>query len=130
MPLKKQRNSKRKQLKKAAEEAEQTALQSPAGLNGSYNATSKTVSANWASNGPGVTYDVTVNGQTQNYGTTSITVSGGSPGSSVVIIVVPVKDGKRGSPASTTITIPAEQTPETTPPAGSTDDGASTPPAT
>ncbi|AQY50819.1 penicillin-binding protein [Listeria weihenstephanensis FSL R9-0317] len=116
--------------KKAAEEAEQTALQSPAGLNGSYNATSKTVSANWASNGPGVTYDVTVNGQTQNYGTTSITVSGGSPGSSVVIIVVPVKDGKRGSPASTTITIPAEQTPETTPPAGSTDDGASTPPAT
>ncbi|SQC56804.1 Penicillin-binding protein 1A/1B [Listeria newyorkensis] len=101
--------------RKATEEAERTALQAPAGLNGSYNAANKTISASWASNGPGVTYDVSVNGQTQNYGVTSITVSGGSPGSSVVIMVVPVKDGKRGSPATTTITIPPDQTQQDTP---------------
>ncbi|EUJ31113.1 penicillin-binding protein [Listeria cornellensis FSL F6-0969] len=101
--------------KKATEEAEKTALQAPAGLNGSYNTASKTIAASWASNGPGVTYDVSVNGQTQNYSTTSINVSGGSPGSSVVIMVVPVKDGKRGSPATTTITIPPNQTQQETP---------------
>lgn len=111
--------------KKAQEDADKASLQAPGGLNASYNAATKTVSASWASNGAGVTYDVSVNGQTQNYATTSISVGGGSPGSTVVITVVPVKDGKRGSPASTTVTIPAEQTQpnndqQTTPPAGDT----------
>ncbi|TDR55276.1 transglycosylase domain-containing protein [Paenilisteria rocourtiae] len=110
--LKKQQEEAEKQAAEA--EAQRTALQAPAGLNGSYNAANKTISASWASNGPGVTYDVSVNGQTQNYATTSITVSGGSPGSSVVIMVVPVKDGKRGSPATTTVAIPADPTPPDT----------------
>lgn len=110
--LKKQQEEAEKQAAEA--EAQRTALQAPAGLNGSYNAASKTISASWASNGPGVTYDVSVNGQTQNYATTSISVSGGSPGSSVVIMVVPVKDGKRGSPATTTVAIPADPTPPDT----------------
>ncbi|EUJ24553.1 penicillin-binding protein [Listeria grandensis FSL F6-0971] len=108
--------------KAAEQQAEQTALQAPVGLTGSYNGTNQTISASWASNGPGVTYDVSVNGQTQNYGVTSITVRGGSPGSSVVIMVVPVKDGKRGSPATTTIIIPPDQD-QQTPSNGGTNDG-------
>ncbi|MBC1473383.1 PBP1A family penicillin-binding protein [Listeria grandensis] len=108
--------------KAAEQQAEQAALQAPVGLTGSYNGTNQTISASWASNGPGVTYDVSVNGQTQNYGVTSITVRGGSPGSSVVIMVVPVKDGKRGSPATTTIIIPPDQD-QQTPSNGETNDG-------
>ncbi|MBC1935409.1 PBP1A family penicillin-binding protein [Listeria grandensis] len=108
--------------KAAEQQAEQAALQAPVGLTGSYNGTNQTISASWASNGPGVTYDVSVNGQTQNYGVTSITVRGGSPGSSVVIMVVPVKDGKRGSPATTTIIIPPDQD-QQTPSNGGINDG-------
>ncbi|EIA20240.1 transglycosylase domain-containing protein [Listeria fleischmannii] len=94
--------------KRKQEEAEKNKpLSAPTGLSASYNATTKQVSASWGAV-EGATYEVTVNGQKSTVTTTSITVAGMTPGSTVTISVVAVKDGKTSGAATTTVPIPAE----------------------
>ncbi len=93
--------------KKKAEEEKNKPLAAPSGVSASYNATTKQISASWGAV-EGATYEVTVNGQKSNVTTTSITISGMSPGTTVNISVVAIKDDKRSSAATTSVTIPAE----------------------
>lgn len=109
--LEEQKKKEEEERKKQEEEEEKAnELTAPAGLNASYNTSTKQITASWGAVNGASSYQVTINGQTSSVSSTSITISGGAPGSVTTISVVAVKDGKTSPAASTSVTIPKEET--------------------
>ncbi|WP_099222232.1 transglycosylase domain-containing protein [Listeria costaricensis] len=108
---KKEEEEKKKQeeeAKKKEEEEKNATPGTPAGLTAKYDTTSKQITASWTAVDGAESYDVTVNGQTTSVTSTSITVSGGTPGSTITISVVAKKGDKSSSAATATVTIPQD----------------------
>lgn len=79
------------------------------GLQASYQESTGSLQISWQYSGPAAQFEVDVNGSKQTVQSTSIQINGVTPGSTYSITVTPIIDGKRGSPQSTSVTIPKEE---------------------
>ena len=80
------------------------------GLNATYDAATNIVNVSWQYNGPPAQFEVTINDHIQTVQAQSIQIEGVTAGSTYQITVTPIAGDNRGSPQSTSITVPASDT--------------------
>lgn len=85
------------------------------GLNAIYNEANQTITASWQYNGPPAQFEVDINGHKQTVQAQNIQINNPAPGTTYTITVTPVSDDNRGSPQSTSVTVPANTEEETDP---------------
>lgn len=77
------------------------------GLNATYNQANQSINVSWQYNGPPAQFEVDINGQKQTVQSHNIQIENTSPGTTYTITVTPISGDHRGSPQSTSITVPA-----------------------
>ena len=76
-------------------------------LQAAYNEANQSINVTWQYNGPSAQFEVDINGQKQTVQAQSIQINNVAPGTTYTITVTPISGENRGSPQSTSVTVPA-----------------------
>ena len=76
-------------------------------LQATYNEANQSINVTWQYNGPSAQFEVDINGQKQTVQAQSIQINNVAPGTTYTITVTPISGENRGSPQSTSVTVPA-----------------------